>query len=374
MAALARELASTARLEVDATGSPLRDLLRRLDVPESSQILTFGKISLQAPLISPGNPRAIYFNDTTVVAWPAGGFIEIATQDPTQGAMFYILDPRPQVQPQLTRQSTSCLGCHLSYATLNVPGFLAKSVAAGADGRSMPQAWNGTTTHRTPLPERWAGWFVTGSSGDAAHLGNQRLAPDAESTTAAPSALRALADGFPVTRYLSAHSDIAALLVFDHQMQGLNLLTRLGWEVRVAMADRPDQVSAIAERAAAEVADYLLFLDEAPLGGPVAGSSGFARQFATRGPRDRAGRSLRDLDLTTRLLAHPLSYLVYAPSFDALPPPALNAVYARLWQVLSGRDRGPRAAKRSPAERQALVEILRDTKPGLPAYFQGAVQ
>ena len=39
----------------------------------------------------------------------------------------------------------------------------------------------------------------------------------------------------PETRgYLSPQSDIVALLVFDHQMRAINLLTRLNWESRVA--------------------------------------------------------------------------------------------------------------------------------------------
>ena len=41
----------------------------------------------------------------------------------------------------------------------------------------------------------------------------------------------------PETRgYLSPQSDIVALLVFDHQMRAINLLTRLNWEARVAAA------------------------------------------------------------------------------------------------------------------------------------------
>ena len=43
----------------------------------------------------------------------------------------------------------------------------------------------------------------------------------------------------------------------------------------------------------------MLFLDEAPLTGPVKGNAGFAEWFAAQGPRDGKGRSLRDLDLRT---------------------------------------------------------------------------
>jgi hypothetical protein len=37
--------------------------------------------------------------------------------------------------------------------------------------------------------------------------------------------------------------------------------------------------------------------------------------------------------------------------------------------VLSGRERGERYNVLSPADRRAILEILRETKPGLPEYF-----
>ena len=373
---LARDLAEgTRRLDFEPPHGYLRSLLRALDVGESSQVVVFSKTSLQAQIVSPANPRAIYFNDTTAVAWPGGGFIEIATQDPRQGLVFYVLDQRTVERPQFQRPA-ACLTCHVSYATLNVPGALVRSVATGTGGQTLPFVWNGTTSHRTPPGERWAGWYVTGRSGGVAHLGNTLMRSDAPGQDPQPAAstLPALPDRVPSGRTVTAHSDIAALLVFDHQMHGMNLLARAGWEVRVAQADAPATASAVAARVAADLVDYLLFIDEAPLAGPVGGESGFAAAFAARGPKDRAGRSLRDLDLSTRLLKHPCSYLVYSEAFDALPPIAKEAVYARLWQVLSGAERAtPRYARLSRADRQAITEILRETKRELPPYFLGAV-
>ena len=49
--------------------------------------------------------------------------------------------------------------------------------------------------------------------------------------------------------------------------------------------------------AAADLVDYLLFVDEAPFASSVRGSSGFTEKFAAVGPRDSKGRSLRQLDL-----------------------------------------------------------------------------
>ena len=208
-----------------------------------------------------------------------------------------------------------------------------------------------------------------------AHLGNTLWRPDADTDPRpAPSAVASLAARVGAGRTLTPHSDIAALLVFDHQMHGMNLLVRTGWEVRVAQADAPATATAVAVRVAVDLVDYLLFIDEAPLAGPVEGQSGFAAAFAARGPRDRAGRSLRDLDLATRLLKHSCSYLVYSEAFDALPPVAKDAVYERLWHVLSGAERATaRYARLSRGDRQAIVEILRETKRELPPYFLGAV-
>ena len=160
---LALELDSgTRRLDFEPGPGYLRSVLRALDIRESSQVATFSKTSLQSPAISPANPRAIYFNDTTAVAAPPDGFIELASQDARQGLAFYVLEQRAVERPRFVRPS-SCLGCHLSHATLYVPGVLARSIATGPGGLTLPHIWNGTTSHRTPHAERWAGWYVTGT-------------------------------------------------------------------------------------------------------------------------------------------------------------------------------------------------------------------
>jgi len=167
--------------------------------------------------------------------------------------------------------------------------------------------------------------------------------------------------------------------VFDHQMHMMNLLTRIGWEARVAAyrgpTDRPGSESAAAaplslQEAAKETVDYLLFIDEAPIVGDVGGSVPFANTFTARGPRDRNGRTLRQLDLHRRLMRYPCSYMIYAPQFDALPPQAKEAIYRRLWQILSGGERDARYQRLTIDDRRAIVEILRDTKDDLPSYFK----
>ena len=132
-----------------------------------------------------------------------------------------------------------------------------------------------------------------------------------------------------------------------------------------------DRIAVVMNGIASEVVDYLLFIDEAKLTDAVRGASGFTERFSQRAPRDRKGRSLYELDLNRRLMKYPCSYLIYSPSFDTLPPLAKNAIYKRLWEVLSGQERDPRyGTALSRTDRQTIVEILRDTKADLPSYFQ----
>jgi hypothetical protein len=151
-------------------------------------------------------------------------------------------------------------------------------------------------------------------------------------------------------------------MVFEHQMHMMNLFTRAGWDVRMALHDaaHPDIVL---RDTANEIADYLLFVDEWALPSRVEGNSGFTQKFSAEGPRDSHGRSLRQFDLEHRLMRYPCSYMIYSPAFDGLPPQLKTAIYKRMRQILSGEDRSAKYARLSPADRQAILEILHETKP-----------
>jgi hypothetical protein len=340
------------QLKFDAERGYLPAVLQALHVPIESQMAVFSKTSLQSQRIEPANPRTIFFNDSVSVAWMHGGFIEMAALDPQQGAIFYTLEQQMVAQPSFKRRD-DCLGCHRSDVSLGVPGMIVRSFFTLPDGRPKLILGGFETDHRSPFEERWGGWYVTGAMEHGHHMGNAMLAdPDnPESLTASGNA--------------SATSDIVALLVFDHQMHMANLITRVGWEVRCALYDKmPDrEMTALLRESAEELVDYLLFIDEAPLPGPVHGASGFAEKFAAQGPRDGQGRGLRQFDLKTRLFRYPCSYMIYSPAFDSLPVQAKDAIYGRMWEILSGQEKGSRYARLSPADRQAIVEILRETKP-----------
>jgi hypothetical protein len=368
VARLNRELRDgRVQLKFEGPSGYLGSALSALNIPVESQVALFSQDSLQRQLINSTNPRAIFFNDTVSVAWVNGGFIEVASQDPRQGIVFYALDNDPVARPQFVRRQ-DCLSCHYSYSTSGVPGMLDRSYAQFK------------VDHSIPLEQRWGGWFVTGQPNAVRHQGNRVVTTGERSPASAtwPS----MAVKFDASPYPSAQSDIVALLAFDHQMKGMNLIARIGWEARVAEFAAQNGGSAAAlpqgvaddapiplADAAREVVDYFLFVDEAPFPAPVRGASGFAEWFERQGRRDRVGRSLRALDLDTRLLRYPCSWLIYTDAFEALLPEAKAAVYTRLWQVLSGDARDPKYQRLSPADRRAIIEILRDTKEGLPGYF-----
>jgi len=369
--------AGSERLAFQGRSGYLQSALDALRLEIDSQLLVFSNASLQGRLVNPASPRALFFNDRVVLAWVRDGeLLEAAAHDDKQGIVFYALEQRPAERPTFKREFR-CLGCHMAGDTLGVPGLLMFSTTAATVDRPMRVA---ATDQRSPLAERWGGWFVTGDTGRPQHLGNQVPALGGHPR----GALASVAGLFDADGYRGTSSDIAALLTFSHQTHMINLLTRASWEARAAdpalhpgVPAAPDQtqlVEAFMRGIAEEVVDYLLFVDEAPLANPAAGRSGFSERMSARGPRDRRGRSLYELDLTRRLMKYPCSYLIYSPAFDALPPLAKEPIYRRMWQVLGGEVREPRYRSLSLADRRAVVEILRDTKPGLPAYFTAVVK
>jgi hypothetical protein len=362
--------AGTATLAYDEDHGYLPAILSALKVPVASQGLVLSKTSLQVDKIAPWSPRAIYFNDDVYVGWVQGGpIMEVASVDPALGAVFYTVAQEPGDKPTITRQTRTCLQCHDSASsTGGVPGFIMRSVIADRHGYPVSSDLGGTTD-QTPVTDRWGGWYVTGTI-PAPHLGNvfaPKLAGEmgnvqaylAKTKLASDEKITDLSGKFDVAPYLAPHSDAVALLVLAHQTYVHNLITAAGYQAR----STPDDTMRI-EGAAERLVRAMLLAKEATLPGAVSGTSSFAADFPTAGPRDSRGRSLRDLDLQTRVFKYPFSYLVYSESFDALPPVVKTYVYRRVHEVLSGKDQRPEFAHLTPELRQAINEILTETKPG----------
>jgi hypothetical protein len=189
---------------------------------------------------------------------------------------------------------------------------------------------------------------------------------------------------FTVANYLTPHSDIVALLVFEHQTEAHNRIARALITTRQALhyqntlnkelgesADHKwESVQRRIESAGDQLVKYMLFSGEAKLEGPVAGTSDFAKEFSSRGPFDKQGRSLRQFDLKTRVFKYPCSYLIYSKGFADLPSEVKDYTLKRLHAVLTGQDKSDAFAHLSEADRKAVLEILRDTLPDLPEYWK----
>jgi hypothetical protein len=278
--------------------------------------------------------------------------------------------------------------CHGSSQTKEIPGHVVRSVFTDAGGLPILSSGTYRIDQTSPLEKRWGGWYVTGTHGDQKHLGNLivRGKMDRDEVDNSAGLNQTGLDGrLDTSGYLTPHSDIVALLVLEHQADAHNYIARANFLTRQAIhhqqslnrklkepADRIwDSTKSRIKNAAEPLVEYLLFSGEAAFTAPIHGTSGFAEEFAQRGPRDSRGRSLRDFDLQTRLFKYPCSYLVYSPSFAALPHEVKDHVLHRMHEVLSGQDTSGKFAHLSAADRAAIDEILAETLPDWSATAPG---
>jgi len=373
VASLNRELMAGQRALVrDDRMGYLRSVLDALDVPVESQILVFSKTGVQRDRTGPSNPRALYFNDRVIVGYIAGAsLLEIAAQDAQQGIQFYTVDQSQPAKATFARK-TECLSCHISVSTLEVPGVIARSNMVARDGRPMPRLGSFTVNHTTPHTQRWGGWFVTAEATAPAYiqLGNLGNTTVEVHPTSGPALFlnHVFTEWMAVPpeqrNYPSPLSDVASLMMFDHQMHAMNLLTRLHWEARVMATGASHAGGGPALQARVdELADYLLFVGEAPLALAVTPREGLAERIASAVPRDRQGRSFAQFDLETRLMKYPCSYMIYSPAFEGLPATIRQAVYRRLHAILRDPGPDPRYGHLTAPTRAAILAILRETVP-----------
>jgi hypothetical protein len=361
--ALSRAIADgTKTLARDPRTGYLRPLLDALNIPIESQLRVFSRTGVQRDHTGPRNPRALFFDRSVVVGYiPGAPMIEIASHDPQQGMVFYTI-AQAAPRPAVTRQ-TMCLTCHVSASTLEVPGVISRSNAVDDEGNVLPQLGSNDVTHETSHPDRWGGWFVTSEGVPApynqrAHEGNITFSRRGNTSS---QVFIDWMNSEPESRgYLSPQSDIVSLLVFDHQMHAINLLTRLNWEARLGAA-------AEVQRLAEELGDYLLFTGEVPPTVPLVALPGFAAHLEASAPKDHLGRSFGQMDLDRRLMRYPCSFMIYSDAFGALPAGVQQAVYRRMLERLTTEDtrRAPQV-RLTATDRAAVLEILRDTKPDFP--------
>jgi hypothetical protein len=362
------------KLKHQAAYGYLLSVLDELKVPTSSQMLVFSKTSFQRERISPSNPRAIYFSDDVYIGFvPGSPMLEISAADPKLGGVFYTLDQSAREKPRFVR-TDQCLECHATGKTMGVPGHLVRSFETDESGVVDLKSGVSLVNHRTPFAERWGGWYVSGTHGDQIHRGNLIGSEAFEQQKAKPNYLGNLTNlsrFFDVSKLPGEHSDIAALMVLEHQTHMHNFITRLNYGARVALAQY-GHVKYL-QSAVDAFLKYLLFTEEAELTEPVRGTSSFTQDFASVGPKDSKGRSLRDLDLRTRMFKYPCSYLIYSDAFDALPGPLKDTIYQRLFDILTDKDASPDFEAISRRSKRAILEILRETKSDLPEYWKAGI-
>jgi hypothetical protein len=381
----ARISADRSTLAYEGSQGYLKSLLKELGVPISSQSLVFSKTSFQRQWINPKSPRALYFNDDLYVGYVRGGdVLELASQDPQLGTVFYTLSQDPERRARFLRQTDNCLQCHDGTGlTLGVPGVTVRSVYPAADGQPRFNLGGFRTTWKSSFEDRWGGWYVTGEHGSLRHLGNlffpDEPNPDLKSLRDKGANVTDLGKRIDIESYPADTSDIVALMVLEYQTAVHNLITRANHETRIAVAqnDEINRSLGVPLRPLTEgskrrvgyacepLIEALLYAEEATLGQAVKGNSTFAKDFEQRGPLDRKGRSLRQFDMTRRMFKYPLSYLIYSKAFAGLPAEARDYVARRLKDILEGRDPKPIFAHLTPDLSREILEIVTETHPAL---------
>ena len=367
----------------EPNGKPLVErLLRELGLNKDTQVLVFSRTSLQRREVSYSNPRALYFNESVYLGWMPNGRIEIASFDPELGPIFYFQRELDDASSPLLARSRSCLGCHAGDATNFLPGSLGRSVYPDKSGRSLRSIDDYRRSgHHIPLHDRYGGWFVSGNHGAMRHMGNAIASREGGKITIDREQfanLEKLDRFFSTEAYPAPGSDIAALLVFDHQVTMHHRLVEAAYRARQSLFDskldpKETDVSKLSKGRSTDeflegrdkVVDYLLFRDETPIP-KVSCDPAFRRAFSANRIADSRKRSLKDLRLDGRIFENRCSYMIYSPTFDQFPPMLKGAIYARIHEILTSPKPVEGFDYLGKDEKRRILEILHETKEDLP--------
>jgi hypothetical protein len=357
------------RILLDGSGEKpfLLSLLRALDVPASSQMLVFSTTSLQLRLITPENPRALFFNEDVYVGYIPGGRIEVVSMDPALGGIYYIFNIPRGAESLQAERSNRCMNCHAAEETGFVPGLTIKSVIPGLRGGSLDSFRHGETGHGVPFATRFGGWYLTGGDNFEPNWSNLvgQFSPDGITKYPVKPGTR-----FDYARYPMASSDVLPQLLHEHQIGFVNRAVAATYHTRALLAKGPLDGAAKADLDAQARAftRYLLFADEVPLPpGGVAGVPAFKVDFLRTRRAGPQGEALKDFDLRSRLFRYRCSYMIYSAAFSGLPPEFKQRVYRRLGEALDIARPDAEYAYLPLAEKQTIRGILRSTLGDLPS-------
>ncbi|MBL8048697.1 MAG: hypothetical protein JNJ45_08445 [Chthonomonas sp.] len=314
------------KLSYHPTRGYLDDLLKALNISPTSQVLVWSKSSLQTDFIGRKTPRAMYFSESVYVGWsPGAPDLEILSIDPVRGPQMYSLPNKKGVAPKFKEELALCTRCHAGNDGRPVR-LLAQSTMVPESG--YPRAFASTinVTSKTPFAQRWGGWYVSGTHGAMRHMGNSVSTGTDEQPKQDVNKganITDLSKFFNTKPYLSPHSDLAALMVLDHQIHVHTILSRV-------QADTKDLREVSAEEVEPLV-KALLCVGETKLTAPIKGVSGFTEAYGKQGP-------LHVLDLKTRLYRLSCSPLIGSDAFRALNPKVRALVWSRIHEVLAGDE------------------------------------
>lgn len=369
-----QEKAQKGEVKIDTSSDRafLSSLLQALNVPVSSQMLVFSASSLQSEIINPRNPRALYFNEDTYIGWVPGGLVEIIAADPEMGPIFYVFDrlrPGGPV-PNVTR-STKCMNCHAGNATRRLPGLIAESLLVSQAGSSLETYRRDVQGHQIPLENRFGGWHLTGEhnlTDNKANVMGLTRNGRIEKTPVPPGQFSNL------DLHLLPTSDILPHLVHEHQMGFENRLVYAIYTMRQLKAENKGLMSsegkAEIEERAQELARYIVFADEAkfPAKG-IVGDPKYAEDFLRDRKMTKAGLSLKDFDMKTRIFKHRCSFMLYTDTWKHAPRELKDRVYYHMAGYLRDQP-DAQHAHIPPAERLAIRSILKETVTDLPSWWR----
>lgn len=349
----------------------LRFVLKKLEVPESSQALVFSRTSLQNERIGPANPRALYFSPDAYVGYVPGGDIEVIVHDGRLGPVFYTIKRQGAGGAKIERQSSACFSCHGTVRTEHAPGVLVRSVFPDDVGQPILRLGSELVDHRTPLEDRWGGYYVTGRAG-VGHFGNLLFTDDEKPQRAERDGADVLGRRVDLEKYPRPTSDVVGLMVLEHQCRVHNLITAAGmryrravWMAKVLDPDCDPHAGTavqVAQRGAEQIVEALLFKDEADLGEEIEGDEQFQQDFTAQFPKAVDGSSLADFRLYGRMFKNRCSYMVYSRAFRDMPEQLRAVVMSGLKTVLEGGLEDFDYLKDS--ERKRIGAILSETLPG----------
>ena len=178
-----------------------------------------------------------------------------------------------------------------------------------------------------------------------------------------------------ITLHLLPTSDILPHLVHEHQLGFENRVFQAAYAMRQWLFEGRGSIPIAAkeafEKRADDLARYILFADEAKLPAEgIGGDPDFITEFQRNKKAVVAGASLKDFDLRTRMFKYRCSYMLYTESWQQLPSLLKERVYYKMAEGLRDANPSPAYACLQTSERRAIRAILKETLPGLPAWWR----